>query len=79
MRVTLVTLLLFVGIGVIVDRNRTTELSGVFGVGLMAWIAVRWALPGDRLWLQSLMFLIGAVIAAFSLLAVRRSPPTSER
>jgi hypothetical protein len=38
----------------------------------MAWIVVQWALLSDRLWLQPLIFGIGAVIAALAALAVRR-------
>jgi membrane protein implicated in regulation of membrane protease activity len=60
-------------------KHGALELSGVFGVGLMAWITVQWVLLTDRLWLQTLMFLIGAIIVAFSLLAVRRSAPRSKR
>ena len=48
------------------------ELSGLFGVGLMAWIVVQWVLLSHRLWLQVLIFGIGAVIAAFAAFAVRR-------
>jgi len=35
----------------------------------MAWIVVQWALLSDRLWLQPLIFGIGAVIAALAALA----------
>ena len=45
-------------------RRGALELSGLFGVGLMAWIVVQWALLSDRLWLQPLIFGIAAVIAA---------------
>ncbi len=48
------------------------ELSGLFGAGLMAWIVVQWVLLSDRLWLQVLIFGIGAVIAALAAFAVRR-------
>jgi len=50
-------------------RRGALELSGLFGVGLMAWIVVQWALLSDRLWLQPLIFGIGAVIAALAALA----------
>jgi len=56
-------------------RRGALELSGLFGVGLMAWIVVQWALLSDRLWLQPLIFGIGAVtaaLAALAALAVRR-------
>jgi membrane protein implicated in regulation of membrane protease activity len=47
-------------------------LSGAFGAGLMAWIGVQWTLLTDRLWLQPLMFAIGAVIVALAVTAYRR-------
>jgi len=50
----------------------TLELSALFGVGVMAWIGVQWALLSDRLWLQPVIFGIGAAIAALAALARRR-------
>jgi len=41
--------------------------SGLFGLGLVAWIAVQWALLDDRLWLQPAMFIVGGVIAVLGL------------
>lgn len=41
-------------------------LSGLFGLGLMAWIGAQWALLQDRLWLQPAMLISGAVIAALA-------------
>jgi len=45
---------------------RHALLSGLFGVGLMAWIGAQWALLQDRLWLRPAMFICGAVIAALA-------------
>ena len=59
-------------VGLVARRRGALELSGLFGVGLMAWIGVQWALLSDRLWLQPVLFGIGAVIAALAALAVRR-------
>lgn len=49
-------------IGLIAGQRGTPELSAAFGVGLMAWISVQWALLADRLWLQPVIFGIGAAI-----------------
>jgi hypothetical protein len=46
--------------------------SGLLGGGLVAWIVVQWALLADRLWLQPVIFAIGAVTVALALLAYRR-------
>ena len=59
-------------LGLMARRRGALELSGMFGVGLMAWIGVQWALLLDRLWLQPVIFGIGAVIAALAALARRR-------
>jgi hypothetical protein len=48
-------------------------LSGLFGIGLMAWIGAQWALLQDRLWLQPAMFICGAVIEALAGRALMRS------
>jgi hypothetical protein len=47
-------------------------LSGLYGVGLMAWIVVQWVLIDDRLWLQPGVFGVGAVLAASAATALRR-------
>jgi hypothetical protein len=47
-------------------------LSGLYGVGLMAWIVVQWVLIDDRLWLQPVIFGLGAVLAVTAGLAWRR-------
>jgi len=60
-------------VGLIAGRPGMLQLSGAFGVGLMAWIGVQWALLSDRLWLQPVMFVIGAVIAAMAVLELRRT------
>ena len=39
-------------------------LLGLFGAASMAWIVVRWLLIDDRLWLQPVMFAVGALITA---------------
>jgi hypothetical protein len=59
-------------IGLIAGIPRTLPLSGLFGIGLMAWIGVQWALLQDRLWLQPVMFCLGTLIAALALHALRR-------
>lgn len=58
--------------GLIVRRTGALLFSGLFGVGLMAWIGVQWALLSDRPWLQPAMFIVGAVIAALATFAWRR-------
>ena len=69
----------FLAIGLICRWPGMLQLSGMFGVGLMAWIGVQWALLDDRLWLQPAMFIFGAAIAALALRKLRRpvSPPAS--
>jgi len=47
-------------------------LSAAWGFGLMAWIAVQWLLLTDVLWLQFVLFAVGAVVAACAVVAVRR-------
>ncbi|HEY5180823.1 MAG TPA: hypothetical protein VIJ07_13815, partial [Dermatophilaceae bacterium] len=59
-------------VGLMARRRGAIEVSGLFGVGLMAWIGVQWALLSDRLWLQPVIFGIGAAIAALAALAARR-------
>jgi hypothetical protein len=51
------------------------QLSAMFGVGLMAWIGVQWVLLPDRLWLQPLIFGIGAILTVLS--ARGRSPAST--
>jgi hypothetical protein len=53
-------------VGVITRRPGALEVSGMFGIGLMAWIGVQWVLLPDRLWLQPIIFGIGAVITALA-------------
>ena len=48
-------------------------LSGLFGIGLMAWIGAQWALLQDRLWMQPAMFICGAAIATLAGRALWRS------
>ncbi|HEY8821507.1 MAG TPA: hypothetical protein VIM49_06115 [Dermatophilaceae bacterium] len=62
----------FLAIGLTARWPGMLQLSGLFGVGLMAWIGVQWALLDDRLWLQPAMFIFGAAIAALALRALRR-------
>lgn len=59
-------------VGVVARTRGALPLSALFGVGLMAWIVVQWALLTDRLWLQPLIFAMGAVIAVVSTVAERR-------
>lgn len=75
-----VLLLVLVGVtpcllalGLVAGWPRSLALSGLFGVGLMAWIAVQWTLLQDRLWLQPAMFIIGAAIAVLALRGRRRA------
>lgn len=53
-------------VGVIAGTRGALALSWMFGIGLMAWIGVQWVLLPDRLWLQPLIFGIGAVITALA-------------
>ena len=59
-------------LGLIARWPGAVPLSGLFGIGLMAWIGVQWALLEDRLWLQPAMFIIGAAIAVLAARALRR-------
>jgi len=59
-------------VGLIARWPGAVPLSGLFGIGLMAWIGVQWALLEDRLWLQPAMFIIGAAIAVLAARALRR-------
>lgn len=59
-------------IGLIARGRGAFQLSAIFGIGVMAWIAVQWAMLPDRLWLQPVIFGIGAAIAALATVAVRR-------
>jgi hypothetical protein len=63
---------LLLSVGLLVRVRGAVALSGAFGAGLMAWIGVQWTLLTDRLWLQPLMFAIGAVIVALAVTAYRR-------
>ena len=59
-------------IGLIARWPGAFRLSCMFGFGLMAWIVVQWVMLPDRLWLQPVIFGIGAAIAALATVAVRR-------
>lgn len=63
-------------VGLIARWRRAFEISGLFGIGLMAWIGVQWVLLEDRLWLQPVIFGMGAVITA---LAIRGRGSASSR
>jgi hypothetical protein len=63
---------LLLAIGVVTRVRGAVALSAAFGVGLVAWICVQWALLLDRLWLQPVMFAIGIVIVALSPVLYRR-------
>ena len=58
--------------GVLCKLTGAVLLSAGFGAGLMAWIAVQWVLLEARLWLQPLMFGIGAVVLILALAGFRR-------
>lgn len=57
---------LVLAIGVLAKVKGAVSLSGVFGVGLMAWICVQWVILPDRLWIQPLMFSVGLVVLSLS-------------
>jgi hypothetical protein len=59
--------------GLVARARQAVILSAGFGLGLMAWICVQWVLLTGQLWLQPLMFGIGAVIATLSTIMYRRS------
>lgn len=61
-----------VAFGLLVCSRGAVVGAGFLGVGLVAWIVVQWALLTDRLWLQPVIFTIGAVTLALALLAYRR-------
>jgi len=61
-----------VAVGLLVRSRGAGAGAGVLGGGLVAWIVVQWALLADRLWLQPVIFAIGAVMVAVALLAYRR-------
>lgn len=65
---------LVLALGLLLRVRGAVILSAGFGLGLMAWISVQWALLDDHLWLQPLMFGIGAVILALSTIMNRRQP-----
>jgi hypothetical protein len=65
---------LVLALGLLLRVPGAVVLSAGFGVGLMAWICVQWALLEEHLWLQPLMFGIGAVIAALSTIMHRQRP-----
>jgi hypothetical protein len=60
--------------GLLLKVRGSVELSAGFGLGLMAWICVQWALLTDHLWLQPVMFGLGAVIVALASVLYRRRP-----
>jgi hypothetical protein len=76
--VLLLTLLgvtpLVLALGLLLRVRGAVFLSAGFGLGLMAWICVQWALLEDHLWLQPLMFGFGAVIVALSTIMHRQRP-----
>jgi len=59
-------------VGLVVRWPGALELSAAFGLALMAWIVVQWVMLADRLWLQPLIFGIGALISAIAIRAVGR-------
>jgi hypothetical protein len=61
-----------VAVGLLVRSRGAVAGAGLLGGGLAAWIVVQWALLADRLWLQPVIFAIGAVTLALALLAYRR-------
>jgi hypothetical protein len=65
---------LVLALGLLLRVRGAVILSAGFGLGLMAWICVQWALLDDHLWLQPLMFGIGAVIVALSTIMHRQRP-----
>lgn len=54
-------------VGLIARWRGALEISGAFGIGLMAWVGVQWVLLEDRLWLQPVIFGIGSVITALAI------------
>ena len=61
-----------VAVGLLVRSRGAVAGAGVLGGGLVAWIVVQWALLADRLWLQPVILVIGAVTLSLALLAYRR-------
>lgn len=51
--------------------------AAAFGVGLMAWIAVQWALVEARLWLQPVLVVVGAAVVAVAAALWHRRPSTT--
>jgi hypothetical protein len=61
-----------VAVGLLVRSPGAVAGAGLLGGGLVAWIVVQWVLLADRLWLQPVIFAIGAVMVALALLVYRR-------
>ena len=63
---------LLLAVALLARVQGAVALSSLHGVGLMAWIVVQWLLIDDRLWLQPVVFGVGAVLAATAASAMRR-------
>jgi hypothetical protein len=63
---------LVVAIALLVRAGGAVAGAGLLGAGLMAWIVVQWAWLAERLWLQPVIFGVGALIFALALLTFRR-------
>jgi hypothetical protein len=63
---------LLLAVALLARVRGAVALSSLYGVGLMAWIVVQWLLIDDRLWLQPVVFCVGAVLAATAAAAMRR-------
>ena len=58
-------------IGLVARSHGAMLLSAAWGLGFMAWIVTQWFLLSDVLWLQYVLFVVGAVVAGCAITALR--------
>jgi hypothetical protein len=59
-------------VALVAHRHWAMVWSAAWGVGLMAWIVAQWLMLTDVLWLQYVLFVVGAVVAGCAVAALRR-------
>lgn len=58
--------------GLLARARGAVALSAAFGIGLLAWIVVQWALLSEQLWLPPAVFTLGLAVVVLALALHRR-------